>query len=119
MDALRVASSISDDRLFETLVQLHGITSPEVRPALDQAANLTASAVGADKVDVFLHDPTKDSLVALGTSQTPMGRKQHELGLDHLPLANGGRSVLVYQTGEPVLQARTAGDPDELLAVMR
>src|SRR3954470_6774595 len=95
---------VSDDRLFDTLVCLHGIASPELRPALDQASNLVADALDADKVDVFVHEAASDSLVALGTSQTPMGRRHHELGLDRLPLANGGRAVIVYQTGEPCLQ---------------
>jgi DNA-binding NarL/FixJ family response regulator len=105
---------VGDDRLLETLVRLHGIASPELRPALDQAATLVAEALDADKVDVFVHEAASDSLVALGTSQTPMGRRQHELGLDRLPLANGGRTVIVYQTGEHCLQRRADEDPEEL-----
>src|SRR3954452_4167856 len=105
MDAERLSlPAVRDDRLFDTLVRLHRIASPELRPALDQAANLVAEALDADKVDIFIHESASDSLVALGTSQTPMGRRQHELGLDRLPLANGGRSVAVYLTGEPYLQ---------------
>ena len=42
--------------LLDTLVRLHGIASPELRPALDQAADLVAEALDADKVDVFLHE---------------------------------------------------------------
>ena len=115
MDADRLSSpTVNDDRLFDTLVRLHGIASPELRPALDQAANLVVEALDADKVDIFIHEPASGSLVALGTSQTPMGRLQHELGLDRLPLANGGRTVAVYVTGEPCLQRRTDEDPGEL-----
>ena len=87
--------SVECDRLFDTLVHLHAITSPELRPALDEAANLVAEALTADKVDIFLHEADSDSLVALGTSQTPMGRRQHALGLDRMPLANGGRAVVI------------------------
>src|SRR3954469_8977293 len=116
-DRLSLAA-VSDDRLFDTLVRLHGIASPELRPALDQAANLVAEALDADKVDVFLHDPASDSLVALGTSQTPMGRRQHELGLHRLPLANGGRAVAVYLSGEPYLQRRADKDPEELPGIV-
>src|SRR5829696_6794910 len=113
MDTDRLSPATgSDDRLFDTLVRLHAIASPELRPALDQAANLVADALDADKVDIFIHESASDSLVALGTSQTPMGRRQHELGLDRLPLANGGRSVVVYLTGEPYLQLRTVEDPE-------
>jgi two-component system, OmpR family, sensor kinase len=111
-------TTVGDDRLFDTLVRLHGIASPELRPALDQAANLVADALDADKVDVFIHEAASDSLVALGTSQTPMGRRQHELGLNRLPLSNGGRSVVVYLTGEPYLQLRTDEDPEELPGIV-
>jgi DNA-binding CsgD family transcriptional regulator len=111
-------SSVTDDRLFDTLVHLLGIASPELHPVLDQAANLVGEALQTDKVDIFLHEAASDSLVALGTSTTPMGRRQHELGLDRLPLANGGRSVLVYQRGEPFLQPRTDEDPLELRSIV-
>src|SRR4051794_8056831 len=114
-----VSRSVADARLFDTLVRLHGIASPELRPALDQTASLVAEALTADKVDVFIHESASDSLVALGTSHTPMGRRQHELGLDRLPLANGGRSVAVYLTGEPYLQERADEDPDELPSIIK
>ena len=51
-----------------------------------------AEALDADKVDIFLYEADKDSLVALGTSDTPTGRQEHELGLDRFPRSNGGRS---------------------------
>jgi DNA-binding NarL/FixJ family response regulator len=119
MDANGLFSpTVSDDRLFDTLVRLYGIASPELRPALDQAATLVADALDADKVDIFIHESASDSLVALGTSQTPMGRRQHELGLHRLPLANGGRSVAVYLSGVPYLQKRTDEDPEELPGIV-
>jgi DNA-binding CsgD family transcriptional regulator len=118
MTELDVLGTVDDGRLLDTLVRLHGIVSPELRPALDQAANLVAEALDAPKVDVFLHEAASDSLVALGTSRTPMGRRQHELGLDRLPLANGGRTVAVYLCGEPCLQRRTDEDSEELRGVI-
>src|SRR3954462_14284808 len=84
----RSSPTVSDDRLFDTLIRLHAIASPELRPALDQAANLVSDALDADKVDIFIHESAKVSLVALATTQTPMGRRHHELGLHRLPLAN-------------------------------
>ena len=118
MDRDVVSTARSDDRLFETLVRLHGILCPELRPALTQAATLVAEALNTEKVDVFMYESACDSLVALGTSLTPMGRKQHELGLDRLPLANGGRTVLSYQSGEPYLQHHVDQDPEELRGVI-
>lgn len=119
MTADHLSPTVADDRLFDTLIRLHAIASPELRPALDQAADLVAEALDADKVDIFLYEVVSDSLVALGTSRTPMGRRQQELGLDRLPLANGGRSVAVYLTGEPYLQRRAEEDPEELRAIIQ
>ena len=102
------------DRFLSTLEQLLAIRSTELDEALDQAADLVASALAADKVDAFLYDPTSESLVAGGTSRTPMGRKQHAIGMERLPLANGGRTVEVFKTGVPRLTGRADEDPAEL-----
>src|SRR6187551_435052 len=89
-----------DDRLLETLERLLALTAPEIRPTLDQASTWVAEAVDAEKVDVFLYQADKESLVALGTSDTPLGHTQHALGLDVFPLANAGPLTRVFQTGE-------------------
>jgi len=114
MSVDHLSHPVGDDRLLDTLVRLHGIVSPELKPALIQAADMVAEALAADKVDIFVYQAESDSLVALGTSETPMGRRQHELGLHHMPLSNGGRSVDVFVTGEPFLQVRADEDPREL-----
>ena len=114
MDAHPHPSPVGDERrLLDTLRRLLAIASPELRPALDQASDLVAEALGADKVDVFLYEAASDSLVAVGTSRTPMGRKQHELGLDRFPLANAGPLARVYVTGEPYLTGHADLDPDQ------
>ena len=113
-DATSGPAAVGDERrLLETLQRLLGIASPELRPALDQASDLVAEALGADKVDVFLHEAATDSLVAMGTSRTPMGRRQKALGLDRLPLANGGPVAAAYLSGEPYLNGRADLDPDQ------
>jgi signal transduction histidine kinase len=81
---------------------------------MNQAALLLADALGADKVDAMRYDPTVDTLVALGTSDTPMGHRQHALGLNRMPLSNGGRAVQVFQTGAPHRSGHVDDDPDEL-----
>ena len=101
-----------DDRLLETLQRLLAIQAPELRP-LNQASDLVAQTLGAEKVDVLLYEAAKDSLVAMGTSDTPMGRRQHELGLDRVPIANGGAQVRVFQTGEPYLTGHADQDPEQ------
>ena len=108
-----------NDRLLATLQRLLGIQSPELRPALDQASSLVADALGADKVDVFLHDADSDSLVAMGTSDTPMGHEQRRAGLNRLAIANNGPAVTVFQTGQPYVNGRSDQDPDLLRGMIQ
>ena len=67
------ASFSEDERLLETLQRLLALAAPELRSTLDQASTWVAEAVDAEKVDVFLYQAEKESLVALGTSDTPLG----------------------------------------------
>src|SRR5918911_270261 len=103
---------------LRALEQLLALEATAPRPAMQQAAQLLAEVLGADKVDVFLYEADAEALVAIGTSNTPLGRKEHELGLDRLPPAHGGRAVAVFRTGEPYLGRRADQDPDELPAII-
>lgn len=103
-------------RMLQALLALD-VTSLEA--AMQRAAHDLADALVADKVDVFVHDADRDELVAIGTSDTPMGRRQHELGLDRIPLAAGGRAVQVFQAGHGALIRFSDQDLDELPAVVR
>jgi DNA-binding NarL/FixJ family response regulator len=107
----------TSEQLLHTLVQLLGIRSPELRPALDQAAMPLLEAVGAEKVDVFLYQPESATLVAMGTSDTPVARRQKQLGLDRQPLANGGRAARVFETGDAYLNGHVDQDQEELRGV--
>jgi DNA-binding CsgD family transcriptional regulator len=103
-----------NDRLLTTLQRLLGIQAPELRTALDEASTLVAEALGADKVDVFLYEAESDSLVAMGTSDTPMGCKQHRAGLNRQAITNNGPAVGVFQTGTPYLNGQADQDPNQL-----
>jgi signal transduction histidine kinase len=105
--------------LLATLERLLALEPSGLQSALEGAAQLVAEALGADKVDAFLHDPAIDSLVAIGTSDTPMGRKQHALGLERLPLANGGRLVEVFRAGVSYGTGHAEDDPGELVGMIR
>jgi len=105
------SSDPGQQRLLATLERLLMIQALEVKAALDEASQLVAEALEADKVDVFLHDATIDSLVALGTSDTPLGRLQHRLGLATVPVANGGYDIDVYQEGESYRTGHADRDP--------
>jgi len=104
-------------RLLVTLERLLAIRATEVTDALGEAGRLVAEAVGGEKAEVFLYDPADESLAAVGVTQTDLARQEQALGLDHLPLANGGRIVDTFQTGEAYLTGQADRDPAMLAAV--
>ena len=106
----REPNADNQGRLLMTLQQLLEIEATDVRTIVERASNLISQALTVDKIDVFLHDRSADSLVALGVSDTPMGRRQREIGMDRLPLANGGRTVGVYLTGTPYMSGAVHRD---------
>ncbi|MDP9351964.1 MAG: GAF domain-containing sensor histidine kinase [Chloroflexota bacterium] len=107
------------EKLLPTFEALLAIEATDLKSALDQAANLLVDALGAEKVDVSLHEPETDTLVAMGISDTAMGRRQQQIGMDRLQVANGGRVVEVYQTGEPYITGQADEDPMVLLGFTR
>jgi two-component system, OmpR family, sensor kinase len=109
----------SDGRLLALLEQLLDLPALALEQALTGAATAVAQWLNCDKVDVFLFDPPRTSLVALGTSQTPLGEKQKALGLDVLPIANGGRIASTYQTGHSFLTGHADQDEDEVPGIVR
>ncbi len=104
-------------RLLTTLEGLLELPATEVKATLNQATSLIAEVLAAEKVDVLFHDWATETLVALGTSDTPMGRRQRAIGMDRLSLANGGRTVEVFLTGTPFLTGHADQDPEELVGV--
>jgi signal transduction histidine kinase len=103
--------------LLETLERLLEIPSADLKTALTHACDAVSAALRADKVDAFLHDPTKNSLVAIGTSNQPLSSLQRSVGLDVLPIANGGRVVHVFETNAPFRTGHLTADPGELKGV--
>lgn len=103
--------------LLYTLQQLLAIEAGTMKDALDCAADLVAGVMGAEMVDAFIYDAPTGSLVALGSSNTEMGRRAHEVGMDRLPVANHGREVSVYETGEPYLTGDANHDPRMLIGM--
>jgi len=102
------------DCLWAPLERLLALDAVELKTALDQAAQIVAEALGAEKVDAFVYEAATESLVALGTSDTPMGRRQHAIGLARMPLANGGRAADVFLSGRSHIDGHVDADPDEL-----
>jgi signal transduction histidine kinase len=104
-------------RLLDTLQRLLEAPAADLTVALSHAADAIAQALNADKVDAFLYDPGRDSLVAVGVSHQPLSGLQQRLGLDVLPLTNGGRVVHVFQTGVTFMTGRLDQDREELRGV--
>ncbi|WP_239469945.1 GAF domain-containing sensor histidine kinase [Archangium violaceum] len=98
-------------RALEKLLELQGA---ELRPTMDNAAQILVELLHADKVDIFFLEPETQTLVARGISDTPMSRKQKRLGLDRLQLANRGRIVEIFETGMPWHTGHQDEDPEEL-----
>lgn len=105
--------------LLYTLQQLIAIDVGTMKDALNQAADLLAGVMGAEKVDAFVFDPAVESLVALGASNTAMGRRQRRVGMDRLPIANRGREVEIFETGVPYLTGQAQDDPAMLVGMVQ
>ena len=108
------SSELDGNRLLVTLEQLLAIDETDLHGALDRACHMVAEALRADKVDATLYDSSTETLIAAGTSDTPMGRKQHAIGMNRLPVANGGREVDVFLTGVPYATGQADQDPGQL-----
>jgi len=108
------AGSFPSQRLLDVLEQLFQITGADLKATLLHVSDVLARVSGADKVDAFLYDGARDSLVALGSSTQPLSMLQRELGLDVLPVSNGGRVVQVFKTGDTFRCGRLDEDAEEL-----
>lgn len=104
-------------RMLATLERLLETPAGNLGVALDRAAQHVTELMGAEKVDAFLYQPAEDTLVAVGTSDTPLARKQVALGLHRLALSNGGQAVHVFRTGQPLLDGHVERDAEEVLGI--
>jgi two-component system OmpR family sensor kinase len=108
------ASDAHRDKLLATMERILAISAADLASALQEAVEPIIQAFEADKVDAMFLEAETQTLVALGTSDTPMGRRQHALGLNRQPLANGGHAARAFETGTPQRSGRLDEDPDEL-----
>ena len=109
-------SGLDPARALVTLQRLLEIPGADLNSALVHAANTLAEAFSADKVDAFIYDESRDSLAALGVSTQPLSNLQKNLGLDVLPISNGGTVVRVFETGE-VFRTADLTKEDELRGI--
>lgn len=108
----------TSDILLYTLQRLLTIQATSLADTMNQASDLLAQAMGADKIDIFLYERETETLVALGTSNTAMGRHEHATGLHRLPVANAGREVQVFTAGEEYYTGHAENDPEMVRGVV-
>ena len=104
--------------LLRALERVLEIDGTDLRDVLSRAADVIVGEVRADKVDVFVHDRASDTLVALGTSHTPMTERERAAGLDRLPVATAGRIAAVHLSREPFRTGDLALDPLRIPALV-
>lgn len=102
----------TSEALLYTLERLIAIDRIEPKDVLTEASSMIAEVMSAEKVDAFMFEPPCECLVAAGTSATPMGRKQQELGLDRIPIHLQSREAEVYESGKPYLTGHGEQDPN-------
>ncbi len=111
-------SSQRDSLLLRTLERLLEIEAVHLTSALQQMAYLVAETFQAEKVDIFLYDEAVNTLIALGTSDTPLGRRERALGLDRHPIVNGGYMVKVFLEGTPYFTQHADQDSNYILGMV-
>jgi len=111
------ASGLQPDRALLTLQRLLEIPGADLASALVHASNALSDALAADKVDAFLYQESRDSLVAVGVSTQPLSSLEKSLGLDVLPISNGGRAVEVFKTGKVFRTGDAQSDEEELRGI--
>jgi signal transduction histidine kinase len=116
-DKLDRAISTLSQRLLDVLEQLLALPAGDVKATLSRVSDVIARTSSADKVDAFLYDAARDSLVAVGSSTQPLSQLQRQLGLDILPVSNGGRTISVYKTGKTYRSGRVHEDREELAGI--
>jgi len=113
----RSPASLLSERRLEVLEQLLRLPGGDLKATLSHASDVIAGVSGADKVDAFLYDPGRDTLVAVGSSTQPLSALQRRHGLDVLPLSNGGCTVNAFKSGETFHTGHLEAEVGELRGI--
>ncbi|HET9979698.1 MAG TPA: GAF domain-containing sensor histidine kinase [Ktedonobacterales bacterium] len=100
-----------ESRLLRTLEHLLQLDATDLTGTLNAVAQLVGEAVSAEKVDLFLYHPENHTLQVAGISATLMSRREVELGLDRIAVADRGRIAEVFETGVPFVTGHADRDP--------
>jgi DNA-binding CsgD family transcriptional regulator len=118
-EILQYKQSTQSESVMALLEKLRQVPATTLTEAAQHATDVLSEVFAADKVDVFLYRADIQTLVALGTSRTAMGRRQQALGLNRLPVAHGGRVGWIFQHWQPYIDGDVQADPVELVGVRR
>ena len=104
-------------RLLTTLEHLQETPTSSADSILEQAIEQVREVLAVDKIDIFFLDSTNETLVAMSNRDTAMARLQKAIGMDRLPLANGGSTVEVFLSGTASFNNHVDQDSHELAGV--
>jgi signal transduction histidine kinase len=100
------------ERRTQLIRLLHTIAAIPASESTEELAHTITdqlcAIMHAEIASIFLHSAATDELITFGSSDTPLGRLQHEHGLDHLPLAMSGPLLQVFQNDAPLLVGTAA-----------
>lgn len=100
------------ERRTHLIQLLHAIAAIPTSESTEELAHTITDQLcaitHAEIASIFLHSVATDELIAFGSSDTTLGRLQHEHGLDHLPLATSGPLLQVIQNDAPLLVGTAA-----------
>ncbi|MEO7910437.1 MAG: ATP-binding protein [Roseiflexaceae bacterium] len=100
------------ERRTQLIRLLHTIAAIPASESTEELAHTITdqlcAIMHAEIASIFLHSAATDELITFGSSDTPLGRLQHERGLDHIPLATSGPLLHVLQNDAPLLGGSAA-----------
>lgn len=114
---MSVETTERQEQLLTMLEHLLELPVHAIDAALHQVVQQSTEVLTVDKMDIFFLDSSNETLVARYISDTPLGKRQQAIGMDRLPLANGGRTVEVFLTGVPCFNNHVSEDAEELMGV--
>jgi hypothetical protein len=71
---VNASASLSATEVLALLTRLQVLGPTDVHTALQHATDVLASFFDADSCGAFLHDPAREVIAAIATSQTPLSQ---------------------------------------------
>jgi DNA-binding CsgD family transcriptional regulator len=111
------ASRPSRNRYAALRALVHVDPIAPLQTMFDTASAIVVEAIGADALDTLLYDAPSESLIAVRAPRSQMARLERTIGVDRLPLRDGGLAVRVFQDGSSFRTGHRDTEPDERLDI--